>query len=273
MSKRRLGKGLEALISDSISAPDLVMLPVDDIEPNPSQPRAHPDRDIQGLADSIKNLGVLQPIDVRETQGGYQLVAGERRLRAARLAGLEKVPAVVVEADDAASLQMALVENIQREQLNPVEEARAIRSLSEDFSLTHEEIGSLLGMDRATVTNKLRLLNLSDPVLRMLEKGLITEGHARALLSVKEPDRQLQLANMAASGASVRQIEAMARAGKKTPAKPDPAQEQYQELILRNTGLRSRVKIGRKKIVVSLEFSSSHELEEFFGLPQQEDSP
>jgi len=267
--KRRLGRGLEALISEDFSGPELVSVPVEMIDPNPRQPRARPEDEIESLTASIGKLGVLQPVLVREVGGRYELIAGQRRWMAARAAGLARIPAMILEADDATSLELALVENLQRKNLNPLEEARAILHLSEDFGMTHEEIANAIGADRATITNKLRLLALSEPVLRLLEEGRITEGHARVLLRVDDPEEQARFAAfIVEKGLTVRETEKLLAEEVKAPRKkkePSPEERIY-ESAFASLGARSaRVRLGKRKIILTLEFKTRGELDGFLG--------
>ncbi|HEV2785413.1 MAG TPA: ParB/RepB/Spo0J family partition protein, partial [Solirubrobacteraceae bacterium] len=210
---RGMGRGLAAIlsVSESTESDELRELPVELIAPNPHQPRRSFDEAaLQSLAESIAANGVLQPVLVRPIAGGtYELVAGARRWRAARLAGLERVPALVRERDDAASLELALVENMAREDLNPVEEARACAALVEELSFTREEVGRRVGRSRVAVSNLLRLLDLPDEALALLEDASLTEGHGRALLLADDHAARRRLARSAANeGWSVRVLEA-----------------------------------------------------------------
>ena len=224
-----MGRGLSAILS--VSAPqegeaqtELRALPVELIAPNPRQPRKHFDQEsLAALASSLQASGVIQPILVRPRAGGtYELVAGERRWRAAQLAGLDTVPALVHDHTDAASIELALVENMAREDLNPVEEARAVAALVEELGLTREQVGTRCGRSRVAVSNLLRLLDLPDDVLTLLEDGSLTEGHGRALLLADDHNDRRRLARTAAQeGWSVRVTEARARGAKAaTSARP-----------------------------------------------------
>lgn len=225
---QRLGRGLSSLVGAvppvqvaaapvSQQSPNdapadgsrLVSIPVGLIDPNPNQPRRVFDQAALGaLAESIRRDGVMQPVVVRAVGGRYELVAGERRLRASRLAGLEAIPAIVREVDDRTSAELALVENLQRADLNPVERATAFRALADRFGLTHAEIAERVGLDRASVSNHLRLLDLDEPTLAMVADGRLGFGHARALLGVADPERRRALAALAAEESwSVRAIE------------------------------------------------------------------
>ncbi len=213
-----MGRGLAAILSTGAveeTATELRQLPVELIAPNPHQPRrAFDEEALVQLAESLKDRGVLQPVLVRPLPGGsYELIAGERRWRAAQIAGLDTVPAVVRPDDDAASLELALIENMAREDLNPLEEARACAALVEELGLTREEVGRRVGRSRVAVSNLLRLLDLPDEALALLESGELSEGHGRALLMAPDHDARRRLARDAATHAwSVRQTEAHARA-------------------------------------------------------------
>jgi ParB family chromosome partitioning protein len=214
---RGMGRGLAAILSaaPADAEPELRELPVELIAPNPQQPRRSFDEDaLVALAESLKDRGILQPVLVRPLPGGtYELIAGERRWRAAQLAGLETVPAMVRPHDDAASLELALIENMAREDLNQLEEARACAALVEEFGLSREDVGRRVGRSRVAVSNLLRLLDLPDDALVLLEEGAISEGHGRALLMAPDHDTRRRLAREAAlQGWSVRQTEARARA-------------------------------------------------------------
>jgi ParB family transcriptional regulator, chromosome partitioning protein len=214
---RGMGRGLAAILSSSQPAREVELreLPIDLIAPNPNQPRRILEEEpLVALAESLRERGVLQPVLVRPIPGGsYELIAGERRWRAARLAGLESVPAMVRPDDDAASLELALIENMAREDLNPLDEARACAALIEDLGLTREEVGRRVGRSRVTISNLLRLLELPDLALMLLEDGSLSEGHGRALLMAPDHDARRRLAREAATkGWSVRQTEERARA-------------------------------------------------------------
>lgn len=232
-SRRGIGRGLAAILpeSEATEAGELRELPVSLIKPNPSQPRTNFDKDaLAALAASIETTGVVQPLLVRPLpDGSYELVAGERRWRAAQQAGLEKVPAVVRDQAEAERLQAALIENMVREDLNPVEEARACAALVEDLGLTKEELAKRVGRSRPAVSNLIRLLELPDDALALLESGDLSEGHGKALLGVQGNDVRRRLARDAARGGwSVRETEERVRlAGqprarpKRAPADPD----------------------------------------------------
>jgi ParB family chromosome partitioning protein len=212
-----MGRGLAAILSTAPASPDAELreVPVDLIAPNPQQPRHSFDEEpLVALADSLKQRGVLQPVLVRPVPGGtYELIAGERRWRAARLAGLESVPAMVRPHDDAESLELALIENMAREDLNPLDEARAVAALVEELGLTREDVGRRVGRSRVAISNLLRLLELPDEALALIEDGTLSQGHGRALLMAPDHDTRRRLAREAGvHGWSVRQTEARARA-------------------------------------------------------------
>jgi ParB family chromosome partitioning protein len=211
-----MGRGLAAILSvaPKDEAEELRQLPVDLIAPNPRQPRtAFEDEALVGLADSIRARGILQPVLVRPLVGGrYELIAGERRWRAAQMAELETLPAIIRHDDDAASLELALIENMVREELNPIDEARACAALVEELGLSREEVGLRVGRSRVAVSNLIRLLELPDEALQLVERGQLTEGHGRALLLAEDNAERRRLARAAAeSGWSVRELEARAR--------------------------------------------------------------
>lgn len=218
--KRGMGRGLDAILSVSAEGSrgqedELRDLPIELIAPNPSQPRRRFDEEaLQALAGSLGERGVLQPVLVRPlTGGGYELVAGERRWRAARIAGLERIPAIVRAHDDAQAIELALIENMVREDLSPVEEARACAALVEELGLTREQVGRRVGRSRVAVTNLIRLLDLPDEAVELLQEGKLSEGHGRALLLAEDHRARARLARTAAQeGWSVRTVEARARA-------------------------------------------------------------
>ena len=229
-STKGLGKGLGALLGDfseeipSEKSP-YQMLPIYKVEPNPDQPRRDFDEEeLQSLADSISVHGILQPLTVRELNSGYyQIIAGERRWRAARLANLSEVPAVIIEADDRKATELALIENLQRQDLNPVEEALGYQTLIEEYGLTQEETATQVGKSRPAVANALRLLGLCPEVLERLRKGELTAGHARAILTLKSEKKQQEAAQkIYALGLSVRQAELLC---KNMSREPTPEKE------------------------------------------------
>ena len=265
--RRGLGRGFEVLLGGSVGEPELAHLPVEMIHPNPRQPRRRFDGEAtSGLADSIRAQGVVQPVLVRPRQaGGYELIAGERRWRAAREAGVPTLPALVRDADERDALLLGLVENVAREQLSPVEEARAYALLLDEFGLSLGEIGERVGRSKPSVSNRLRLLELPDDVLAMLERDELSEGHARAVLAVQGHDDRRRLARVIVRrGLSVRAAERAARwAGARTkprrsPATPlDPAlAERARSAAEQLTGLTARVTSQRLEI----HFTDEHDL-------------
>lgn len=222
---RGMGRGLSAILSAAPrdEAEELRTLPIELIEPNPHQPRRHFDEEaLVALAESLRTRGILQPVLVRPLAGGnYELIAGERRWRAAGIAGLATVPAIVRRHDDAASLELAVIENMAREDLNPVEEARACAALVEELNLTREDVGRRVGRSRVAVSNLIRLLDLPDEALDLIERGDLTEGHGRALLLAPDHGDRRRLASDAVdAGWSVRELERRARAAAEADAAP-----------------------------------------------------
>lgn len=221
MEPSRLGRGLDSLIASTAEAPQanqVIDIPVASIRFNPQQPRRHIDEDgLNELAASIERHGILQPVVVRRLGQDFELIAGERRLRASSRAGRASVPAMIVEADGATSLELALIENVQREALSPLDEAEAYQRLLETTSLTHQQLGERLGRSRAVITNALRLLDLPADVQAMIDAGELSAGQARAVLALKEPGKIGSLARQAVrEGMSVRELERNARLGRKT---------------------------------------------------------
>jgi ParB family chromosome partitioning protein len=274
-NRRGLGRGLEVLLGGAVSAADLAQIPVGSIRPNARQPRKRVDAEgVAGLAESVRSQGVIQPIVVRpDGEGSYELVAGERRWRAAKAAGLPTVPALIRETDDRDSLLLALVENVAREDLSPVEEARAYAVLQDEFGLTLGDIAERVGRSKPSVSNRLRLLDLPDDVLALVERGALTEGHARAVLAVPDHDGRRRLARrIVQQGLSVRAAERAARwAGARTKprrrAPVDPAlAARARQALERLTG--AAIRVTEKRIEIA--FASEEELGEIVeGLETQ----
>ena len=270
-----LGKGLGALMGDlTMEAPasrsPYQMLPIHKVEPNPNQPRQDFDpEELQALADSIANHGVVQPLTVREVANGYyQIIAGERRWRAARMAELREIPAVIIEADDRKVMELALIENLQRQDLNPVKEALGYQTLMQDYGLTQEDTAKQVGKSRPAVANALRLLNLSDKILEMVRKGELTAGHARAILSLKTQKMQEQAAQkIAALGLSVRQAELLCKNMSKEPApvkEPTLAVDYVAECeksLSKHLGRGVKIVNGKRKGRFELEFYGQDDLQ------------
>lgn len=278
MTRKVLGRGLDALISGDTAAVATDGLPphagttelqVEAISPNPFQPRKRfDDTTLRELADSIKASGVLQPLLVRRTApGDYQLVAGERRLRAAQIVGLKKVPVVVKEVDDRAMMELALVENIQREALDPIEEARAYQTLIEKVGLTHEKLSERVGKQRVTITNSIRLLSLPSEVMDMVSRGTLSGGHARALLALENRGDLLAAARYVVSkGFSVRRTEAFVRRKQRSAhARPRAARlaglPEWETKLQQRFSTQVAIHAGRKGGKVEFEFYSQSDLE------------
>jgi len=272
VKKGGLGRGLDSLFNENSTEENGVLkLNINDIEPNREQPRKDFDDDaVSELADSIAQHGLIQPIVVTPLSNGrYSIVAGERRWRACRMAGLNEVPVIVKDASKQELMEIALIENLQREDLNPVEEAFGYRSLIDNFGLTQEQVAERMGKSRSAVTNALRLLNLNEDELDALRKGLITAGHARCLIGVEDADIRSKMLTAACDGASVRDLERMSQLAKK-PAKAVKKEEKNKlygevELSLRSE-LHRKVKIvstGKGRGKITIEFYSDKELCDF----------
>lgn len=270
--KGGLGRGLDALFNEnSTDEKGVVTLRLSEIEPNRNQPRTNFDEEaLSELADSIAKHGLIQPIVVRPTSSGvYQIVAGERRWRACRMAGLSEVPVVIKELDDQKYFEIALIENLQREDLNAVEEAQGYRTLIDLYGLTQEQVAESVGKSRSAVTNSLRLLGLNDNALEALKNGEITAGHARAILAAADAQTAAEMLKAARAGASVRELEAMAKAQPKAKkaASPTAKSNFYSEVeISLKNELGRKVDIkpkGKGKGTITIEFYSDDELADF----------
>ncbi len=270
VKKGGLGKGLEALFNENATDEGgIITVNLNDIEPNRQQPRKDFDEEaLSELAESIAQHGLIQPIVVKPTTNGrYSIIAGERRWRACRIAGLYEVPVVIKDAEPQELMELALIENLQREDLNAVEEALGYRSLIDSFGLTQDEVAKRMGKSRTAVTNALRLLNLNDEELQALRVGAISAGHARALLSVEDAELRKKMLEAATNGASVRELEKMAKSVKKPTAKKQEKNNFYNEveLSLKNE-LHRKVSIksdGKGKGTITIEFFSDEELSDF----------
>ena len=268
-SNKGLGRGLGALLGDfeepRADQSPYKLLPIHKVEPNPHQPRRDFDEEeLAALADSISTHGILQPLTVRELPSGYfQIIAGERRWRAARMANLSEIPAVIVEADDKKAMELALIENLQRQDLNPVEEALGYQSLIDGFGLTQEETAKQVGKSRPAVTNALRLLSLSPEVLVKVRSGDLSAGHARAILALKDEKKQAQAAQkICALGLSVRQAELLC---KNMTVAPKPAKEPTLEVnYVAECEKTLSKQLGRKVTIVNGKRRGKFELE-FYG--------
>jgi ParB family chromosome partitioning protein len=278
MTKRKrkaLGKGMDAIFPgiDEGVADGVMEVEISSIQPNPFQPRKEWSREeIESLARSISSQGILQPLVVRRHGGEYQLIAGERRLRAAREADLKRVPVIVREADDEQMLALALVENIQRRDLGPVEKAEAFRRLSEEFGLTQQQMADRVGMSRSTVANFQRLLDLPDAVLDLLRSGRLSMGHGRALLGLEKTEMITRLAvNAAKRSLSVRQVEEKVRnlnspARKPRTMKDSPETRQLQESLQRVLKTRVRIRGKGSKGRIEISYHSLEELDRLLAL-------
>ena len=266
-----LGRGLSALIPGAEEG-GLLEIPVAAIAPNPRQPREEFNQEsLEGLAASIREVGVLQPIVVRREDQGYELVAGERRLRAAKLAGLATIPAVIRETDDTESLREALIENLHRDDLAPLEMAAAFQELLEELEVSQDVLAERLGFSRAHIANTIRLLHLPAEVQRMLGEGRLQAGHARALLALADPEAQKAVGlRVAAEGLSVRQVEQLVRAYTDRVAQErtatatagrDPRAAEVEEILAEKLGTRVRVQLGRRKGKIVVEFGSRKDLD------------
>ena len=271
-----LGKGLGALMGDFAAETPATgkspyqLLPIHKVEPNPDQPRRDFDpEELQSLADSIATHGVVQPLTVRELNSGYyQIIAGERRWRAARMADLREIPAVIIEADDRKVMELALIENLQRQDLNPVEEALGYQTLMQEYGLTQEDAAKQVGKSRPAVANALRLLNLPEKVLEMVRTGELSAGHARAVLSLKTVKQQeLAAQKIAALGLSVRQAELLCKNMGKEPApvkEPTLAVDYVAECeksLAKQLGRGVKIVNGKRKGRFELEFYGQEDLQ------------
>lgn len=278
-SNKGLGKGLGALLGDFSDEPleksAYQLLPIHKVEPNPDQPRQDFDEEeLQSLADSISVHGVIQPLTVRELPNGYyQIIAGERRWRAARLANLSDIPAVIIEADDRKAMELALIENLQRQDLNPVEEALGYQTLIEEYGLTQEDAAKQVGKSRPAVANALRLLGLCPQVLEQLRKGELTAGHARAVLTLKSEKQQQEAAKKIISlSLSVRQAETLCKNMGKEPApkKQEVFAVDYvaecEKSLSKHLGRGVKIVNGKQKGRFELEFYGQEDLQTLLDL-------
>jgi ParB family chromosome partitioning protein len=278
MKRGGLGRGLSALLPGAVEGEGfgLLEIPVEAVAPNPRQPRTTFEDDaLEALAMSIREVGVLQPIVVRKAGNGFELIAGERRLRAAKLAGLATVPAVIRESDDAESLREALIENIHREDLNPIELAEAFRELLEELGLKQETLAERLGMSRSHIANTIRLLQLPTEVQQLIGEGRIQAGHGRALLSLGDAEAQRTLAvRIAAEDVSVREVEELVRNYLDHPshvehparlaAVPEPQEHplaEVEELLSEQLATRVTIQMSKRRGKIVVEFGSADDLE------------
>ena len=279
--KKGLGTGLDVLFGanrlDEENESELLTLPISKVEPRKDQPREYFDQQaLQELADSISQYGLIQPITARKLNTGYyQIIAGERRWRASRLAGLTEVPVRVIEADDRKTAELALVENLQREDLKPIEEAKGYKTLIDEFGLTQEEAAKSVGRSRPAVTNALRLLSLSPKVLDMVEKNKLSAGHARALISIADDRKQLDAANeVLEKGLSVRKTEQLAA---RLSKEPEPEKEEDRKIsvdyaaeisdqLSKSLGRKVKLTDGKKTGKIEIEFYGADDREDLIEL-------
>mgnify|MGYP001417686865 FL=1 len=276
-ANKGLGKGLGALLGESAMQPSTqqspLLLPLQKIEPNRLQPRkSFNEEELASLADSIRQHGVIQPLTVRLLDTGYyQIIAGERRWRAARMAGLREVPVVIIEADDKKAMELALIENLQRADLTPIEEARGYQQLIGEYGLTQEQVADRVSKSRPAVANAMRLLSLPDELLSMVESGKLTAGHARALLSIKDERQQLAVAQKVVNlQLSVRQTEAMCKKLLKAEQKPEPKPVEVDYLaecekaLTRCLGRGVKIVSGKRKGKIELEYYGQEDLQRLY---------
>jgi len=276
MKQRALGRGLSALITEDLTldSRDIREIKITDIDPNLAQPRKDfNDEALAQLAESIKTHGVVQPIILKPEGDRYVIVAGERRWRAARLAGLKTIPAIIRDYDRKDQMEIALIENLQREDLNPVEEALAIKSLMEEYSLTQEEVSNRIGKSRSAIANILRILHLPEKILHYVRTGEISYGHARALLSIEDPELQERVTQkILEEGISVRQVEQIAQQEPKRPKKKQAKKEKGQAFFELETtladifGTRVRIQGNNKKGKIEIEYYNQDDLERIYEI-------
>ena len=281
-ANKGLGKGLGALLGESAMQPSTqqspLLLPLQKIEPNRLQPRkSFNEEELAALADSIRQHGVIQPLTVRLLDTGYyQIIAGERRWRAARMAGLREVPVVIIEADDKKAMELALIENLQRADLTPIEEARGYQQLIGEYGLTQEQVADRVSKSRPAVANAMRLLSLPDELLSLVEEGKLTAGHARAILTLKEKPQQMAVAQKIINlQLSVRQTEAMCKKLSKAAKAPEPQPVEVDYLaecektLTRRLGRGVRIVSGKRKGKIELEYYGQEDLQRLYeGLSQ-----
>lgn len=277
---KRLGKGLEALLGDfDEKSEEVVMIPIDECRTNPYQPRKTFDADaLEELKVSIQEYGIIQPLIVRKSIKGYEIVAGERRFRAAKLAGFDEVPAIVKDYDDAKMMEIALLENLQREDLTVIEEAMAYKSLIEELKLTQEELSQKIGKSRSHISNTIRLLSLPDHVITFVNNGQLSMGHARALLGLKNKEDLNQLVKkIIKEQLNVRQVERLVselnekkpKKKKKRTVKKDIFLLRQEEILREHLGTNVKIEKNKNKGKIEIEFYSDDELEKIINLLKQ----
>ena len=276
VKKTGLGKGLDALFSspiiEEVKQEELVKkLNINEIEPNKAQARKFfDDEAIEDLSNSIKEYGVIQPIIVSKKEKYYEIIAGERRWRASKKAGLTEIPAIIRNDDEQRNKEISLIENIQREDLNPIEKARGIKLLMDEYNLTQQKVAEKLGKSRSSIANTVRILNLDERVINLALEGKLTEGHCKSLMSIEEPDRQYKMAlYIIESGDSVREAEKKMKVRKKASKKNDKYIPIYRDI--ENTfqgffGTKVKLDAGERKGKIIIQYSSNDELERILGL-------
>lgn len=275
--KTGLGKGLDALFAGNIEEEKIaenekvLSLNILEVEPNRNQPRKHFDEEaLEELAESIKKYGLIQPIVVTKKEDYYEIIAGERRWRASKKAGLKEIPAIVREDDEQKNKEIALIENIQREDLNAVEKAMGIRLLMDEYELTQQQVSEILGKSRSAIANTVRILNLDKRVLDLAKEGKLTEGHCRALLAVTDPDKQYQMAlRMLETGASVREAEKKMKLKKNMKKKDEKYEAIYRDIedsFQGFFGTKVTLDAGKRKGKIIIEYSSNDDLERLLEL-------
>lgn len=281
--KTGLGKGLEALFNENQLTKEeekklkdgeeiVQKIKVIEIEPNKNQPRRNfPTESIEELAKSVEKYGVIQPIIVTKQDGYYEIVAGERRWRAAKKAGLKEMPCIVRENDSRTNKEIALIENIQREDLNPIDKARGFKQLLEEYGMTQQQLADTIGLNRSTVTNVLRLLNLDERVMQLAIEGKISETHCRSLLAYTEPDEQYEMAlRIIEKGESVNDLEKRVQAKKKVPKKDEARREaicrDIEDSFQSFFGTKVKLNAGKRSGKIIIQYSTNDELERILGL-------
>ena len=274
--KTGLGKGLDALFSTPVVEQEegneiIHNLKVSEIEPNKDQPRrVFQEESLTELSESIKKYGVIQPIIVSKKDDFYQIIAGERRWRASKIAGLSEIPAIIRDNDEQTNKEIALIENIQREDLNPIEKARGIKQLMEQYNLTQAQVAEVIGKGRSTVTNTLRILNLDPRVIDLAFQGKLTEGHCKALLGIENPDKQYDMAlYMIESGDSVRDAEKKTKVKKNSIKKNsiyEPIYKDIENSFQSFFGTKVKLNAGQKKGKIIIEYASNDDLERILDL-------
>ncbi len=274
-TERKLGKGLEALISTEVGKAKerIERVSAKSLSPNPFQPRKRFSEDkMEELANSLREKGIIQPILVRPKGDLFEIIAGERRWRAAQEVGFEEVPVIVrKDIDDAVSLEISLIENIQREELNPVEEARAYQELINEFSYTLDKVGQIMGKDKTTISNSLRILTLSKDILDLIEEGKISQGHAKALLGIQNESRRQKIAQLILQkGLSVRETETLVRMSgmsiSRKHRKKDPETASIEERLQHKFGTRVVIRQGKKRGRIEIQYFSNEDLSRVLDL-------